>query len=119
MADRPRTIICDIDGVLFRHQGDICVQHIGEPAVLSGVREAFRKWDLEGCRIILLTGRRESTRKETEAQLSKSGLFYDQLIMGVTGGVRVLINDRKPNGAEDTSVAINVTRNEGLAGVQV
>lgn len=110
---RPRTIICDIDGVLFRHHGDITKQHLVKPVLLSFAREKFKEWDLEGCTIILMTGRRESTRKQTEKQLSDAGFIYDHLIMGITGGTRVLINDKKPNG-DIAAVAINLERNKGF-----
>ncbi len=114
MIKRPRTIICDIDGVLFKHQGDICKQHLGNPIILKGTKEKIREWDLEGCHIILVTGRRESVRKETEKQLSKSRIIYDDLIMNVGSGVRVLINDRKSDKKDDTAIAICVERNKGI-----
>jgi hypothetical protein len=62
-----------------------------------------------------LTGRRESTRKDTERQLSESGIIYDHLIMGISSGVRILINDKKPDG-EKAAEAINLNRNEGFNG---
>ena len=34
--------------------------------------------------------------------------------MGLGGGVRILINDRKPNGHTNTCYAINVVRNKGI-----
>lgn len=110
---RPRTIICDIDGVLFRHQGDITNQHLKTPILLPGAIEKIKEWDLEGCTIILVTGRRESTRKHTEEQLSNAGIIYDHLIMGVASGTRVLINDKKPDG-EEAAIAINLERNKGF-----
>lgn len=117
MIKRPRTIISDIDGVLFKHWGDICKQHLKKPVVLKGVKEKIREWDLEGCHIILMTGRRESVRKETEKQLSSSGILYDNLIMNVGGGVRVLINDKKLDKKDDTAIAICVERNKGVLGI--
>ena len=33
--------------------------------------------------------------------------------MGLGGGVRILINDRKPNGDKNTCYAVNVARNKG------
>ena len=116
LKDRPNTIICDIDGVLLKHYGDITRQHLIKPVVLPRAIENIKKWDLAGYTIILITGRRESTRFYTEKQLSESGIIYDHLIMGVTGGVRVLINDRKPGGKDDTAMAINLNRNEGFYG---
>jgi len=117
MIKRPRTIICDIDGTLFEHQGDICNQHLNSPIVLNGVKEKIREWDREGCSIILITGRKDSVRKETEKQLSTAGIVYDHLIMGVGGGVRVLINDNKPDKKDCTAVGICVDRNKGLEGI--
>lgn len=114
MDIRSRTIICDIDGVLLKHHGDITKQHIKKPVLLPGVIEKIKEWDLEGCKIILMTGRRESVRSQTELQLASVGIIYDQLIMGVSGGTRVLINDKKPDGLKDTAIAINLNRNEGF-----
>ncbi len=114
MITRPKTIICDIDGVIFKHTGDISKVHLKKPEILRGALEQFKKWDIENCNIILMTGRRESVRKETEKQLSNAGIFYDKLIMGVGGGVRVLINDRKPNG-DFTTKTYCLERNKGLA----
>lgn len=110
---RPRTIICDIDGVLLKHHGDITKQHLIEPVVLPGVIEKIREWDLEGCSLVLLTGRRESVRPHTERQLARMGIIYDHLIMGVTGGTRELINDCKPDGSVTTK-ATSLERNAGF-----
>jgi ribonucleotide monophosphatase NagD (HAD superfamily) len=84
MDNRPKTIICDIDGVLFKHMGDITQQHLITPELLPGTKERLKQWDMQGCDIILITGRRESTRKYTEKQLSEAGIFYDHLIMGAS-----------------------------------
>lgn len=116
---RPKTIVCDIDGCLLFHTGDICQQYKGEPTVLPGALDKIREWDRKGYNIILLTGRKECSRKETERQLSEAGILYDQLVMGVGGGVRVLVNDLKPNSDDPTAFAVNVKRNEGLEGVDV
>jgi FMN phosphatase YigB (HAD superfamily) len=115
----PHTIICDIDGTLVEHQGDICKQHISDLKILEGTLEKLKEWDRKGYRIILLTGRREGVRKFTEEQLSKAGIFYDLLIMGVGNGKRFLINDRKPSTAEETAIAINLARNEGIKNVNI
>ncbi|GAG69503.1 unnamed protein product [marine sediment metagenome] len=117
MIKRPRTIICDIDGIIFKYFGDISRVHLSKPVVLEGVRDKFKEWDIEGCHIILMTGRRESVRKETEKQLSEAGIFYDELIMGVGGGVRVLINDKKPDVEDNTAIAICIERNKGMKNI--
>jgi hydroxymethylpyrimidine pyrophosphatase-like HAD family hydrolase len=117
METRPKTIICDIDGVIFQHCGDITKQHIVRPIVLPGVREKWREWDRQGCKLILMTGRRESVRAETIKQLTEAGFFYDELIMNVGGGVRVLINDKKEGSEEETAVAVTLNRNKGMTDV--
>lgn len=114
---RPKTILCDIDGVLLKHTGNISRQYL-DSELLDGVQETLAAWDLKGYCIILISGRRESTRINTEKQLSELGIFYDQLILGATGGIRVLINDCKPNSTADTAVAISLERNKGIRELQ-
>lgn len=113
MIKRPQTIICDIDGVLFKHNGDITKQHIGKAKLLPGALNRIKEWDFQSFTILLITGRRESVRKDTERQLTEAGVIYDHLIMGVNSGVRVLINDMKPDSTEETAIAINLERNKG------
>ena len=96
LDSRPKTIFCDIDGTLIEHFPPGSNFHEFSPKVLPGVTEKILEWDKKGYRIILTTGRKESMRKFTEKQLEQVGIFYDMLIMGIGGGVRVLINDYKP-----------------------
>ena len=111
---KAKTIVCDIDGVLFRHYCDgLSGQIINKPEILKGVRDNFQHWDSKGYNIILLTGRKESLRSLTTNLLHSFGLYFDELVMGVGGGDRILINDRKPNGST-TAWAFNRDRNQGL-----
>ena len=120
MNNKPKTIICDIDGVLLRHNNNgLSNQILENPKPLDGTIEKLTEWDSKGYNIILITGRRESQRKNTEKQLTMHGVFYDQLVMGVGGGDRVVINDRKPNSDKDTAYAINLYRNEGIENVKI
>tara|TARA_Y100000310_G_scaffold308073_1_gene350799 strand:- start:2060 stop:2428 length:369 start_codon:yes stop_codon:yes gene_type:complete len=115
--NRPKTIICDIDGTLLYHHGNAFTQFVDNPKLLPGVAEKFEEWSGKSYNIILITGRRESEREMTVKQLSKLGIFYDHLIMGVGGGQRILINDLRPNLDMDTAIAICLERNSGLADV--
>jgi hydroxymethylpyrimidine pyrophosphatase-like HAD family hydrolase len=119
MENRPKTLIVDIDGTLIHHFGSLSAQIINAPKMLPGVREKFDEWDKLGYRIILLTGRKESMREATVKQLQDLHIVYDQLVMGVGGGVRVLINDYKLNSKEPTAIAVNVERNEGIANINI
>ena len=47
-------------------------------------------------------------------QLTDLGLCWDQLIMGITSGVRVLINDKLTSSNEDRAVSVNIFTNEGF-----
>lgn len=112
---RPKTIFCDIDGTLWEHVGPPSVQIKNKVnKLLPNTLEALDNWDKLGYKIILTTGRKESMRKITEKQLEDTGIIYDKLIMGIGGGDRILINDRKPNGDRNTAYAINVIRNKGI-----
>lgn len=114
-----KTIICDIDGCISQHTGDICSMHKGNMCILPGVKDTFKEWDINGYNIILMSGRRESVRKDTERQLSDAGIFYDQLVMGMKNGPRVLINDKKVNSIENTAFAVNLERNTGMSGINI
>lgn len=115
----PKTIICDIDGTLLHHTGDILKNMTLPPLALEYVRESIKQWDRLNYHIILVTGRKESTRKQTEEQLSMAGIVYHQLIMNLPNGQRVLINDKKENGVENTAFAINLVRNEGFGNIDL
>ena len=120
MDKRPVTIFCDIDGTLVMHEKPDIVSHPKHGmTLLNGTIEKLIEWDKLGYTIILTTGRKESMRKVTELQLSECGIFYDQLIMGIGGGKRVLINDRKPNKTEDYAISINLDRNKGISEIKI
>ena len=111
--NKPKTIICDIDGVLLEHRNQgLSSQLYSTP--LKGTLKKINEWDVKGYNIILITGRRESLRKKTEEQLLMYGIFYDQLIMGFGGSFRYIINDTKPSMDDDTCFAITVKRNGGI-----
>ena len=118
MNNKPKTIICDIDGVLLEHRNQGLSSQLNA-APLNGTIEKINEWDAKGYNIILITGRRESLRNKTEQQLLMYDIFYDQLIMGVGGGDRIVVNDRKPNSDRDTAYAINLYRNEGIQDVEL
>ena len=63
--------------------------------LLPETLEVLKAWEKKGHRLILVTGRKESHRKELEEQLKKAGIFWDHSIMGLSNGPRVVINDVK------------------------
>ncbi len=114
MDKRPKTIFCDIDGTLIQHIGNLTDALLGNQKVLEGTIETLNIWERKGYRIILTTGRKESMRQVTEKLLSDLGIFYDLLIMGIGGGDRIIINDKKPDSDDNTCMAYNLIRNQGI-----
>jgi hydroxymethylpyrimidine pyrophosphatase-like HAD family hydrolase len=117
--DRTVTLFIDIDGTIFRHQGNATNAFSQPEVVLNGVLEKFNEWSGKGYCIILTTARKESMRAATEAQLLRAGLFWDHLIMGVGMGRRIVLNDKKVVNDKpfNTAIGINLVRNEGLENV--
>ncbi len=118
---RPLTIFLDIDGCIFYHPGhpNNHVTRPNELIVLDGVKKKFEEWIMKDYKIILVTGRKECTRQETENQLRYHGFTWDQLIMGCGGGIRVLINDTKPNSSDPTARSFTTERNLGLEKIPI
>ena len=118
MNEMKKTIFLDIDGCIFKHKGNLSAQ-FKDPELLPVVIEKINEWDAAGHKIILVTGRKESMRKITEEQLINNGVFFDQLIMGVNRGERILINDKKTDNDIKVASAIEINRNEGLKSVNI
>jgi mannose-6-phosphate isomerase len=114
-----KTIFCDIDGTIFKHKGDIHKNLLEIPEILNNVIEKFKEWDKNNYKIILTTGRKEGNREITKEQLKYYGINYDELIMGLPNGDRILINDKKVNGIYNTAYAYNLVRNEGMLNINI
>jgi hypothetical protein len=114
-----KTLFIDIDGTLVKHRGNLSKMFMEEMEILPGVLEKLNEWDAKGYKIVLTTGRKECLRKITEDGLLKLGIFYDQLVMGLTRGERVVINDIKPDNDMITASAHQIVRNEGLENINI
>ena len=113
-----KTIFIDIDGTILRHNGDLSMQIQSKSHVLDGAVQKFNDWNRKGYYIVLTTGRKECMRDLTAKQLQDTGLFYDQLVMGLPRGQRVLINDSKPD-MNQTALAFTVERNKGIREIDI
>ena len=115
-----KTLFIDIDGTLIIHKGNQSKMFMEEMKILPDVLKKFNKWDAAGHKIILTTGRKECLREITHNQLLKNGIFYDQLVMGINRGERIMINDNKPLHPDITTAsAIVVDRNEGIKNIKL
>ena len=115
---KPKTIFCDLDGTILLHQHSYSEVCSSEAQVLPGVIDKFDEWDSEGHKIILVTARKESARILTEAALQRLGIPYDLLVMGVTSGTRVLINDVVDHSRPARAKSVNVVTNSGFKDVE-
>jgi dTDP-glucose pyrophosphorylase len=113
-TEKPKTIFCDLDGTVLKHCHRFSDLHVSDPEILTGVNLKFNEWDSKGYRIILTTARKESAREMTEAHLRQLGLCWDHLIMGVTSGVRVLINDKLRDSDKNRAVSVNLITDAGF-----
>ena len=75
-----RTIILDIDGTLIEHKGTLS-RAIGSydsyERALEGTVDKIDEWESKGYNIVLMSGRKESSRNFTEKQLQNMGIFYE------------------------------------------
>jgi hydroxymethylpyrimidine pyrophosphatase-like HAD family hydrolase len=117
-----KTIFCDIDGTILDYPDRDPLNQVKtgrDCRYTPGAREKLLEWVKKDYTIVLTTGRKESARVETERQLAEKGIMYDHLIMGISTGQRVLINDSKPDSDEPTAIAIVVERNKGLESIYI
>ena len=118
-ATKNYTIFCDLDGTLWEQGDPTEIAKPGyQPKIIHGTVDKIREWDSKGYKIILTTGRKESLRDVTVKQLSFAGIVYDQLVMGIGGGSRVLINDLRANG-DQSAFVFQPKRNEGINGINI
>lgn len=114
----PKTFFIDIDGTIVPNLTNDQIDQIilTQPdyleELLPGVHHFFSSLKPDDT-IIFTTARLESHRSFTEKTLKTHGISYHSLIMGLSCGERVLINDT-PNVFYQKAVAVNVLRDTGF-----
>lgn len=104
--DMPRTWIFDLDGTLIEHLGYKLL-----PGVPEFLKANVRDIDI----VVIMTARSPEHREETTELLNKLGIRFNQMVMGVGVGPRILVNDDKPFGYNRaTAYAMRVERNKGM-----
>jgi len=107
-----KTLFVDIDGTLVENSSLLFYPYLGEgKPIQENIDVLNAHFELGKTQIILTTSRPEFCRHETELEMKKIGIKYNQLVMGLQHSVRVLINDFSTSNNYPTSVAINVPRN--------
>lgn len=107
-------VFCDIDGTIIEKPGEGEVTDIESTKLLPGSLEQLEKWSDQDHMIIITTARDSSLREKTLKQLMHFGIPFTKLIMDLPVGVRILVNDNKPNSKCNRAIAISLNRNEGI-----
>jgi len=109
---KPRTFFIDLDGTVLMHGHRYSNLYKGQEAC-PGVVEALDELDSLGHKIILVSARKESSRKFTEENLARLGIPYDQLILGVSQGKRVVVNDIISEASAPRTGTVDVITDKG------
>lgn len=110
---KPRTLFIDIDGTIFKHHTTLAEIERRPSELLPGSKEYIDRHYEAGDMIVLTTARPDYMFALTIQQLSKHQIKYHKLVMGLTSGYRLLINDSKGEN-HNTCGAVCVTRDKGI-----
>lgn len=107
-------ILCDIDGVLFKHNphsNDL----VEDNQILGDCVNKLIKWRKENKKIILMTARPKNTINTFINLLNEKNIIYDDIVMGLNPGTRYIINDIKPSiPFVKQTVSFNIQRDTGI-----
>jgi len=117
MSVKRKTIFMDIDGTIAKHQETLSSMLDNPIELNDGVLDKIIEWRSKDYYLVITTARPEGTRSTTVRQLAEAGIFYDQLVMGLPTGKRIILNDKKPNGSL-TAGSVNLERNEGFSSLK-
>ena len=111
--DKPRTFFIDLDGTILKHGHRYSDLYNNQIEACPNVIEAMDELDSQGHTIILVSSRKESARDFTKKLLDKLGIPYDNLILGVSQGKRVIVNDIISERSNPRCGSLNVITNKG------
>lgn len=112
------TILCDIDGVLLKHDPHSTCDL--ESNTRLEAAQLLNQWKLSGNKIIITTARNEKYRSDVIRLLNDFDIHYDELVMSLPPGPRILINDHKPSKVFASQAnAIELERDEGLGKIDL
>tara|TARA_Y100001951_G_scaffold103540_1_gene112629 strand:- start:868 stop:2832 length:1965 start_codon:yes stop_codon:yes gene_type:complete len=112
------TIFCDLDGTVIVHEDSPEDSH--GIKVLDGAVKRIRDWKDEGYYIVLSTARNGINREYLVNELIRNNIVYDELIMDLSSGPRIVVNDRKPSEfLRPSASAFEVKRNQGIMDLDV
>jgi len=111
--EKKKTIFCDIDGTIFSYR-KFETYETSPAQIIESTLDSLKLWNSGGHHIVLTTARPEWLREHTIKELKTNSVPYDQLVMGIGRGTRILINDRDVDDIEDRAIAVNLSRDQGI-----
>ena len=111
-TSKNNTYFIDLDGTIFMHAHRYSNLK-NDVQLCPGVLETLDELDSRGDTIILVSARKESARAMTENLLDEFMIPYDQLILGVSQGCRIVINDIISKSSFPRARAVNVITDKG------
>jgi len=109
---KSNTYFIDLDGTIFKHAHRYSNLK-NSVELLPGVKETLDELDSRGDKIILVSARKEGARAFTEQLLEEHLIPYDQLVLGVSQGCRIVINDVLNKTCLPRAKAVNVIVDKG------
>ncbi len=100
-----KTWVFDLDGTIMKHNG---YKLDGKDSLLIGAKEYIDNLPKDD-KIIIFTSRTEEYKEITLEFLRENDIRYDNILFDMPFGERIIVNDRKPSGA-DMSIALNIDR---------
>jgi NDP-sugar pyrophosphorylase family protein len=114
--DKP-TIFIDLDGTLIFHNSglDLDGKSIGKVVPIdTDIFAKLTKFQQTGGKVIVTTARPAYSNTSLMSQIESFNFKPDQIIFGLTGGQRLLVNDIKPTAPHIRSaLSMNIARNSG------
>lgn len=114
--DKP-TIFIDLDGTLIFHNSglDLNGKEIEKVVPVNiDIFTKLSKFQQSGGKVIVTTTRPANSNSSLISQIESFGFKPDQIIFGLTGGQRLLVNDIKPSAPHiRTALSMNIARDSG------
>lgn len=109
MIDKRKTWFLDFDGTIVYQES----YFKDEDRILPTTIDFFNNSIGENDFVVITTGREDCHKDRIKNFMNSFGLKCDLVICGLPTGVRILVNDAKPDGTK-TAFSHNVTRDEGI-----
>jgi hypothetical protein len=113
------TLFVDIDGTIVKYRKFSELSESTLTPIQDVIDFVNGHYDA-GSVIVITTARPESYRLFTIEELEKVGIKYNQIIMDMGRGTRVILNDIDPKNPElPRAIGINLQRDGGLENIEI